>query len=61
MIIAAAVIIFTACMIWLFTKYEAIPDTLCGCFFALAGTECGAMAWIKTTKERLEEKLEEKK
>ena len=59
-IIALAVVIFTAGMVLLFIFYQAIPDTLCACFFALCGTECGAMAWIKTTKERLEDKLEEK-
>ena len=33
-----------------------IPDTLVTCVFAALGGECGAMAWIKTTKERRQDR-----
>lgn len=54
--IALLLIAFTALMIVIFCIYGAIPDTLCACFFSVLGTECGAMAWIKTTKERHRER-----
>lgn len=43
---------FTGAMIYLFMQYQAVPDTLITCFFAVAGGECGILGWIKTTKER---------
>ena len=49
---AVALLLFTLEMILLFKETGAIPDTLCSCVFAALGGECGAMAWIKTTKER---------
>lgn len=54
--IAITLIAFTVVMIRTFWLYGAIPDTLCQCVFAVLGTECGAMAWIKTTKERYKER-----
>lgn len=54
--IALTLIVFSVVMIRTFWLYEAIPDTLCTCVFAVLGTECGAMAWIKTTKERYKER-----
>lgn len=62
--IAVVLIWFTAIMIYLFDKHEAIPDTLCTCVFAALVGECGAMAWIKTTKDRYRERdyeLEDRK
>lgn len=50
--IAVSLVVFTVVMIQTFWLYGAIPDTLCNCVFGVLGTECGAMAWIKTTKER---------
>ena len=50
--IAVVLIGFTAIMLYLFDKHEAIPDTLCACVFTALVGECSAMAWIKTTKER---------
>ena len=55
-IIAILVIIFTVMMFVTFWRYNMIPDTLCTCFFACVGTECGAMGWIKTTKDRMRER-----
>ena len=43
-------------MIVLFNRTGMIPDTLCTCVFACLGGECGAMAWIKTTKDRYRER-----
>lgn len=51
-IVAVALVVFTLEMIAIFKETGAIPDTLCTCVFAALGGECGAMAWIKTTKER---------
>ena len=51
-VIAVALLLFTVEMILLYRETGAIPDTLCTCVFAALGGECGAMAWIKTTKER---------
>ena len=51
-IIAMLILVFTVVMIILYIKTGGIPDTLCTCVFGICGGECGAMAWIKTTKER---------
>ena len=45
-------LIFTGIMIYLFMQYQAVPDTLITCFFAVAGGECGILGWIKTAKEK---------
>lgn len=50
--IAVTLISFTVVMIELFKIYGTIPDTLCTCVFSVLGTECGALAWIKNTKEK---------
>lgn len=55
-IVAVSLLVFTGLMIRTFYIYGAIPDTLCTCVFGVLGTECGAMAWIKTTKERNKER-----
>lgn len=51
-IVAVSLVVFTAVMIHTFRTYGSIPDTLCTCVFSVLGGECGAMAWIKTNKER---------
>ncbi len=55
-LIAIALLTFTVEMIQLFRETGMIPDTLVTCVFAALGGECGAMAWIKTTKERNKER-----
>ena len=55
-IIAVALVAFTLEMIKIFRETGMIPDTLCTCVFAALGGECGAMAWIKTSKERRRER-----
>lgn len=51
-IVGSFLLIFTITMIKLFIMYGYIPDTLVTCVFACLGSECGALAWIKTTKEK---------
>lgn len=51
-IIGTALFAFTITVIDLFKNYGTIPDTLVTCVFGVLGTECGAMAWIKTSKEK---------
>ncbi len=51
-IMGIATLIFTIAMIWIFVKTGAIPDTLCNCFFAFVGGECGVMGWIQTNKKK---------
>ena len=53
-------IIFTLAMLITFWICGSIPDTLCTCVFSVLGGECGAMAWIKTVKERYRERRFEK-
>lgn len=55
-VIAVALVSFTLEMIALYKETGAIPDTLCTCVFAALAGECGAMAWIKTTKDRRTER-----
>ena len=55
-VIAILLVAFTITMIILFNRTGMIPDTLCTCVFACLGGECGAMAWIKTTKDRFRER-----
>lgn len=50
--IAVLILAFTAVMVVLYIQTGAIPDTLCTCFFSVCGGECGVMGWIKTCKER---------
>jgi len=54
--IAVLLVIFTAVMIVLHIQTGTIPDTLCTCVFAVCGGECGVMGWIKTTKDRRQER-----
>ena len=56
-VVAVALVAFTLEMIAIFKETGTIPDTLCTCVFAALGGECGAMAWIKTTKERKMDRL----
>lgn len=55
-VVALALLAFTIEMIHLFETTGMIPDTLVTCVFAALGGECGAMAWIKTAKERYKER-----
>lgn len=55
-IIAVALVAFTLEMIKIYKETGMIPDTLCTCVFAALGGECGAMAFIKTAKERRQDR-----
>ena len=55
-VIAVALTAFTIEMIRIFRETGTIPDTLCTCVFAALGGECGAMAYIKTAKERQQDR-----
>lgn len=56
LIIGAVLLAFTVVMIIIYVNIGSVPDTLITCVFAALGGECGAMAWIKTTKERKQER-----
>lgn len=51
-IVGMTLLIFTVTMIDLFKTYGMIPDTLVSCVFAVLGGECGVMGWIKTNKDK---------
>lgn len=55
-VIAVALYAFAKEMIEIFRETGTIPDTLCTCVFAALGGECGAMAWIKNSKERRQDR-----
>ena len=55
-VIAVALCAFTLEMIEIFRETGMVPDTLCTCVFAALGGECGAMAWIKTSKDRVQDR-----
>lgn len=58
-VLAIFLLFFVVSMIVLYSTTGGIPDTLCTCVFAICGGECGAMAWIKNTKERNKERMYE--
>lgn len=51
-LVFVSLVVFTVVMIGIFREYGTIPDTLCTCVFSVLGGECGALAWIKTTKDK---------
>lgn len=51
-VIGIFLIAFIVVMLALYYLTGGIPDTLCTCVFAICGGECGIMGWIKTTKEK---------
>lgn len=55
-VIALFLLVFVTVLIILYYLTGGIPDTLCTCVFAICGGECGVMGWIKTTKERKQER-----
>lgn len=56
LIVGVILLSFTVTMIIIYVKTGSVPDTLITCVFAALGGECGAMAWIKTAKERRQER-----
>lgn len=51
---------FIVTMIVVFLRMGSVPDTLIVSVFAFFGLECGVMGWIKTTKTKLEEALNDR-
>jgi len=51
-VVGVTLISFTIAMIQIYRETGGVPDTLITCVFAVCGGECGVMGWIKTTKER---------
>lgn len=47
---------FIVAMVVIFIKKDSIPDTLVQCVFGACGLEGGVMGWIKTTKERRQDR-----
>ena len=63
-ILAVFLFIFTLAMIIIYCLTGGIPDTLCTCVFTACTGEIGVMGWIKTTKDRNQERryeLEDRK
>ena len=58
-IVALFLLVFVVVMMWMYYRTGGIPDTLCTCVFAICGGECGIMGWIKTTKERCQDRKNE--
>lgn len=56
LIVFLCMVVFTATMIGLFRVYGSVPDTLITCVFAVLGGECGVMGWIKTTKDKKQDR-----
>lgn len=52
LIIFIGLVIFVVKMIQLFEAYGMVPDTLINCVFAAIVGEVSITGWIKTTKER---------
>ncbi len=55
-VVGIALTAFTLEMIEIYKETGMIPDTLCTCVFAALGGECGAMAYIKSAKERRQDR-----
>lgn len=60
-IVLVLAVVFTSVIIWLFIKYQEIPDTLVTCVFGALFGELGCLTYIKKLKEkkRYEEESEE--
>lgn len=56
MIVGISLLWFTHRMIGLYETTGGIPDTLVQCVFAVLGGECGVMGWIKTTKDKRQDR-----
>lgn len=56
-IVGVSLLVFTIEMIRVFRECGAVPDTLVTCVFAALGGECGIMGWIKTSKDRRQERV----
>ena len=55
-VLAVLTVVFIAVMVAVFCAFQTVPDTLIAGVFALIGGECGVLGWIKTTKEKRQER-----
>ena len=55
-VIAVVLLIFISLLLWMYYRTGGIPDTLCTCVFGVCGGECGVMGWIKTTKDKQQDR-----
>ena len=58
-IMGVLLVAFTVCMVYLFIRFQAVPDALISSFFATFGAEGGFMAVIMVAKKLTEGKDEE--
>ena len=49
-ILGAFLLVFIACMIVTFWRFQTVPDTLIQCVMGAGSVEAAALAWIKATK-----------
>lgn len=47
-------LLFVLACLWLFHETGNEPSTLITSVFAICGTECGVLGWIRTTKSKHE-------
>lgn len=55
-VIAVFLLVFISLLLWMYYRTGGIPDTLCTCVFGVCGGECGVMGWIKTTKDKQQDR-----
>lgn len=55
LLVFICLVIFTVTMIRL-QVYGSVPDTLVTCVFATLGGECGILGWIKTNKDKRQDR-----
>ena len=56
LLVFICLVIFTVTMIRLFQVSGSVPDTLVTCVFATLGGECGILGWIKTNKDKRQDR-----
>lgn len=56
LIVFICLVLFVVKMIQLFEAYGMVPDTLITCVFAAVVGEVSITGWIKTTKERYQDR-----
>ena len=56
LLVFICLVFFTVTMIRLFQVYGSVPDTRVTCVFATLGGECGILGWIKTNKDKRQDR-----
>lgn len=52
LVLGILLVAFIIVNLWLFNKYQMVPDVLISSVLALFLSECGWMAWIRTAKSK---------